>query len=184
MRRGGPAARALAARGFQAAATDSDEESLLAEALAVSLRISEPTVPLAGLAAGEAEAADDAGWELVGEPEAEPVDPATSNLARARRAGAFARRKLVGELQAVPRSPAPAGGVRNAHYVVLRTPKAGGWGIGSGPWSEFARYVQSAEGRLERSAVFHGFSSLAEAQAYFEEAGFVGPAPTLAPWRW
>ena len=41
MRRGGPVAGALSARGFQAAATDSDEETLLAEAFAASLRLEE-----------------------------------------------------------------------------------------------------------------------------------------------
>ena len=183
MRRGGPVARALSARGFQAAATDSDEEELLALAFAASLQLGEDEGPLEVPAAG-GEASGDAGWVLVEEPESEPVGFRASNLERARLAGVHAGRKCRGEIQAVPRSPAPKGGVRNRLYVVLRAADGDLHGLGVGPWSDYRRHVEAAEGTLHRRAVFHGFSSREEAEAYTRAAGFATALPTLPPWRW
>ena len=183
MRRGGPTARALSARGFQAAATDSDEEELLAQAFAASLRLDGEGGSLE-VPAASGEASSDAGWVLVEERATEPTSFVAANLERARLAGIHAGRKCRGEVRSVPRSPAPKGGVRNRLYVVLRAAEGDLHGLGVGPWSDYRRHVEASEGTFHRDAVFHGFSNREEAGAYTRAAGFAVDLPTLPVWRW
>ena len=187
MRRGGPVERAESARGLLAARDDEEEAEHLALALAASLRISDP-VPLTPSAQG-AEPADEE-WIFVESPRgandggasASAVGPLSANLARAARAGDFARRKLAGELQRVPRSPAPTGGWRNTRYVVCYSPLSTETGVGIGTWGEFRRYTELPSGRLHPDAVFHGFATQAEAERYWRHACPEQPLRTLPPW--
>ena len=184
MRRGGPRERAESARGaLHYATTDAEEEEELAAAFAASLVLTDPLHRPAE--SGDAAAAYDGDWQLVGEEEERPPAVATAaerNLARAREAGASAGAKLRGERAAVRRSPAPAGGWRNTRYVVLFSPYSSATGVGVGPWSDYERYVRTAEGRLHTEAIFHGFCTQGEAQAYWTAAVGDAPLPTLPAW--
>ena len=186
MRRGGPQQRAESARGgLVYATTDEEEADALAAALAASLRLDDPPLESPAPSRGEAAGAADGDWQLVDAPASSSggVPSAVErNQVRAREAGASAGAKLRGERAAVRRSPAPAGGWRNTRYVVAFSPYSSATGVGVGPWSDYERYVRTDEGRVHAAAVFHGFCTQNEAQAYWESIFGDAPLPTLPAW--
>ncbi len=151
---------------------------------------------------------DDDGGHLAAasEPDGEPVtqdrggvqaDPglaaateaADAALARAWRAGAGAGRKLRGETGAVPKTPRHPQGLPARFYVVIRGMP--GADVADGVWRRYwastaEAGAQAAVGTwdpaghftLHHEAVFHGFPSFVEVEAYCEGAGVAVP-----PWR-
>ena len=91
-------------------------------------------------------------------------------VCRAVEAGKHGAKKCRGEYRFVPATPIVQGSAgRKNYFVLLRGRVPGEQGLWTGDWHGFAGYVQSGQG-IYPAAVFHGFSTLVEAQAYWEAA--------------
>lgn len=107
---------------------------------------------------GRASAADGEGAARSGEAEERPEDPAAVRIAEARRAGQAAATRLVADGR---RRPA-----RKEFFVVIRN-RAGERGLLVGAWAAI-RHRVLVDGFIPSEAIFQGFYTRAEAQAYWD----------------
>ena len=100
-------------------------------------------------------------------------------LRRAERAGHLAQQKLAGEIPTVPASP-PLPGLRLRVYAILRAREGvRSRGVYAGPWYGIRSLLCDPPGsaHLAPEAVFHGFPSRREAEAYWRSAMGSDPEP-------
>lgn len=119
---------------------------------------------------------------------APPLSPPPSvcaeRLDRAALAGKYAGQKASGVIRAVPKTPALAREGPKTVFVVIRArPPLGAQGIYYGDFHGIAGYVVNESGvGLDPRAIFHGFTTAAEALEYWR-AATGGATPVTLPER-